>query len=158
MTKAQQARLAGKIRKAAEEQGIKQSEIAMKCGTSAGNVSYAMACKGTMSEEKWRLACEYVGVDFDAVMADSDTQPELIPCTGIPADAVEVPWDNADVHLEHAPPVPVCASFFDPEEFAIIAHLIEAHLIEDIIAKSGVRFEWLEKVMGIREKCRRAAP
>lgn len=112
MNKAQQARLAGKIRKAAEEQGIKQSEIAMKCGTSAGNVSYAMACKGTMSEEKWRLACEHVGVDFDAVMADSDSQTELIPRTGIPADAAEVPLDNADVHLEHAPPVPVCASFF----------------------------------------------
>lgn len=157
MTKVQQARLAYKIRKAAEEQGIKQSEIAMKCGTSAGNVSYAMACKGTMSEEKWRLACECVGVDFDSAM-EEDVQPELLPCTGIPSDAVEVPLGNADVHLEPAPPVPVCASFFEPEECAIIAHLIEAHLIEDIIAKSGVRFEWLEKVMGIRAKCRRAAP
>lgn len=53
---------------------------------------------------------------------------------------------------------PFVLRFFDPEECAIIAHLIEAHLIEGIISKSGVRFEWLEKVMGIREKCRRAAP
>ena len=158
MTREQQRNLADMIRTAAEKQGIKQVDLARAAGTSAGNVSYAMACKGTMSTEKWRLACEHVGVDFDAVMADSNSQTELIPRTGIPADAAEVPLDNADVHLEHAPPVPVCASFFDPEECAIIAHLIEAHLIEDIISKSGVRFEWLEKVMGIREKCRRAAP
>lgn len=157
MTKAQQARLAYKIRKAAEEQGIKQSEIAMKCGTSAGNVSYAMACKGTMSEEKWRLACEHVGVDFDAAM-EEDAQPELLPCTGIPSDAVEVPLPPADKAEPEVPAVEMAPVGFDPEECAIIAHLIEAHLIEDIIAKSGVRFEWLEKVMGIRAKCRRAAP
>lgn len=95
MTKAQQARLASKIRKAAENQGIKQIDIARACGTSSGNFSYAMACKSPMSEEKWRLACEHVGVDYDAILAEGvrldaqDAAPEEV--RELPAEAVQMP-------------------------------------------------------------------
>lgn len=157
MTKAQQAMLASKIRKAAEEQGIKQSTIAMKCGTSAGNVSYAMACKGTMSEEKWRLACEYVGVDYDAILAEGvhldaqDAAPEEVQ--ELPSEAVQVPITpptEEPVVME----VELVTVPFSPEECRIMADLIEAHLVADIRAKD-VGFDWMRKVLGIHEKCKR---
>lgn len=162
MTKAQQARLADAIRRAAENQGIKQIDIARACGTSSGNFSYAMACKSPMSEEKWRLACEHVGVDYDAILAEGvrldaqDAAPEEV--RELPAEAVQMPITPPEKSEPVTLEVNTMAVSFNPEECAIIAHLIEAHLIEDIISKSGVRFEWLEKVMEIRTKCRRVAP
>lgn len=44
---------------------------------------------------------------------------------------------------------------FDPEECRIIADLIEAHLVEDIRHQADVGFDWMRKVLGIHEKCKR---
>ena len=95
MTKAQQARMADAIRRAAENQGIKQADLARASGTSAGNISYVLACKSNMGEEKWRLVCEYVGVDYDAILAEDvhlaaqDVSPEEVK--ELPPEAVPVP-------------------------------------------------------------------
>lgn len=76
MTWEQQKELARKVREAADAQGILQKEIATAAGTSSGNMSYAMACKSRMSDEKWQLACEYVGVDYDSVMGGEPVAAE----------------------------------------------------------------------------------
>lgn len=84
MTREQQKNLAKALREAAETQGVLQKELAVAAGTSSGNLSYAMACKSRMSEEKWRLACEFVGVDFDSVIGAG-----MLPSEGMEAQREE---------------------------------------------------------------------
>lgn len=157
MTKAQQARLADTIRRSAENQGIKQIDIARACGTSAGNFSYAMACKSPMSEEKWRLACEHVGVDYDAILAEGvhldvqDAAPEEVK--ELPAEAIQMPITPPEKPV--AMEVELVTVPFSPEECRIMADLIEAHLVADIREKADVGFDWMRKVLGIHEKCKR---
>lgn len=142
MTRDQQRILTDAIRTAAENQGIRQADLARAAGTSAGNVSYAMACKSTMSEEKWRLICEHVGVDFDEVMrvpAVEDMQKILSePIVDVAAVAAEL--EGRKPREPELIPV-VLAATFSAAECGIIKALIEAHLVGDIQKKRrGLRF------------------
>ena len=68
MTREMQARLVAVLRDAMDAQGIMQKDVARHVGTSAGTLSTAFSCKGQMREERWRMACELCGVDFDHFM------------------------------------------------------------------------------------------
>lgn len=137
------------IRTATENQGIKQVDLARAAGTSAGNISYALACKGKISEEKWRLICEYVGVDFDKVMNFQPSQEvqKLI------ADAAALATELAEPKPREPEVIPVIpAVIFSAAECRIIRALIEAHLAEDI-QKNGASFNYLKAVFEIHAKC-----
>lgn len=137
MTRYQQQVLTDAIRTAAENQGIKQAELARVAGTSAGNVSYAMACKSNMSEEKWRLICEHVGVDFDEAMRfppQEEAQKILSePIVDAAALAAEMAGGKP-----REPEV-----IFSAAECQIIRELIEAHLVADLQKKR--RGLWLSE-------------
>ena len=149
MTRKQQAALAAQIRTAAETQGIKHKEVALKAGTSASTLCSALACNGSMSEEKWRLACECVGVDYDAVLAEN-AGPATEPATQPAEDGQTSEPEQSPREPEVIPVNP--AVIFTAAECRIIQAMIEAHLIEDI-QKNGADFANLRQVFDIHGKC-----
>lgn len=155
MTRYQQQVLTDAIRTAAENQGIKQAELARVAGTSAGNVSYAMACKSTMSEEKWRLICEHVGVDFDEVMRfpPQEEAQKILSEPIVDAAALAAELEGGKPGEPEVIPV-VLAAAFSAAECQIIKELIEAHLVADL-QKNGADFGYLKAVFEIHAKCER---
>lgn len=47
---------------------ITHNEMARKIGTSSSMISGAFACKHSMRDERWRMVCEAVGIDYDQTM------------------------------------------------------------------------------------------
>ena len=153
MTREQQRNLVDMIRKAAENQGIKQADLARAAGTSSGNVSYAMACKSTLSEEKWRLICEHVGVDFDAAMNFPPAQEVQKLIQEPIEDAAALAAELAEPKPREPEVIPVIpAVIFSAAECRIIRALIEAHLVADL-QKNGASFNYLKAVFEIHAKC-----
>ena len=58
------------IKDAQEALGITNKELAMAAGASQGTISYALGGKASMSEQKWRMVCEHLGMDYDIIVAD----------------------------------------------------------------------------------------
>lgn len=67
--------LVRRIREAIQTQGLLQKDIASHCGMTPAMLSCALSGKSNMREERWRLACEYCGIDFDAVMGYKKPAP-----------------------------------------------------------------------------------
>lgn len=72
MTEQQRERLAAAIREEMKMQGMSQKELAKKAGTSSGQLSNALSGNGSMSPTKWQMACEALGIDYAAVMQQSE--------------------------------------------------------------------------------------
>ena len=91
MTKSVQTRLVAILRDAMTAQGITQSELARHVGTSAGVISTAFSGKSQMREERWKMACEFCGVDYDKIM-DREITPQSasgqLPYEGEPDNPV----------------------------------------------------------------------
>lgn len=63
-----QRRLVELLRAGMVERDIKQADMARKIGTSSGMISSAFGCKQPMSDERWRMCCEAVGIGYDQTM------------------------------------------------------------------------------------------
>ena len=77
------------------EQQISQNTLARKCGVGQSMISAAFLDKYELKEEKWRLICEALGLDYDAIVDGADEEPEQIPVEE-PASSVS---PQADCHL-----------------------------------------------------------
>lgn len=75
-----QARLITAIKDAMEAQGVKACDIARASGSSAGTISSAMSGKAQMRDERWRMICEYLHLDFDEIVADPPISPAFCDC------------------------------------------------------------------------------
>ena len=65
-----QARLITAVRDAMENKGIRIADLARACGCTSSLISTAMSGKGQMREERWRMCCEYLGLDYEEIVAD----------------------------------------------------------------------------------------
>ncbi|MGN1369544.1 MAG: helix-turn-helix domain-containing protein [Aristaeellaceae bacterium] len=68
-----QARLVAAIADAMEAQGISQSALGRKTGVPQSMISAAMLGKYDLKEEKWRMICEALALDYDEIIADTET-------------------------------------------------------------------------------------
>ena len=71
-----QARLIAAVRDAMEAQGVKGVDLARATGHSAGTISMAISGKGQIRDEKWRLICEHLHLDYDEIVSDLPAQAE----------------------------------------------------------------------------------
>lgn len=103
-------RLIKAIREARDMQGLLDKDLAVAAGASQGTISVAMAGKAGMSEQKWRLICERLGISYDEIVADPDedaarsmvemyVQDSSSACADTPVGGGEVSKsDTADTH------------------------------------------------------------
>ena len=74
-----QACLIAAVKDAMEAQGIKGVDLARASGQSASMISMALSGSGQMKDEKWRLVCDFLHLDFDEIVADIETaSPEML--------------------------------------------------------------------------------
>lgn len=93
------ARLVAAVGDAIAAQGITQRELATHAGTSASQISLAMGGKTQMSEQKWRMVCEKLGLDYDEIIADIETPAETEHRDEAPKAAIGV-CEYAALNLE----------------------------------------------------------
>lgn len=91
-----QNRLIRAIREAQAAGGYQQKQLAAMAGTSPGTLSSSLSGNGTMSEEKWRLLCEGLALDYDAIVAEENPQRFN---HGIPAEEEQPATTAEDVYI-----------------------------------------------------------
>lgn len=67
-----QARLVAAITDAMEAQMISQNTLGRKSGVAQSMISAAILGKYDLKEEKWRLICEALELDYDEIIADPE--------------------------------------------------------------------------------------
>lgn len=143
MTK--QAKLIAAVRAAQTAGGYQQKDLARMAGTSQGNLSAALSGKYGMSEEKWRLLCESLMLDYDAVVAD-DPPPAANPIT------------EGEKQMVH--PVAVLAekTAMVTKEALVVADYIASKLEEDLRGGTQMPLEdirvLLEWIFALRKETR----
>lgn len=65
-----QARLIAAIKDALAAQGVTVSELARASGSSISTISGALSGKTQMRDERWRMCCEHLHLDYDEIIAD----------------------------------------------------------------------------------------
>lgn len=87
------------VQMATETHGYTQKELAAKIGITAGMLSQSLAGKAQMKEERWRMACELLGLDYDEIMgykvpvetiAPAEAEEEIAP------DEMQQPEETAN--------------------------------------------------------------
>lgn len=65
-----QARLVYAVQKAMQAQGFSQNNLARVSGVAQSMISAAILGKYDLKEEKWRLLCEALALDYDAIIEE----------------------------------------------------------------------------------------
>lgn len=94
-----QEKLIKAIKEAQEAGGYQQKQLAQMACTSPGTVCSALSGKGNMSDEKWRLLCEGLAIDFDAIVAED--KPKRFTLTETPEETPP-PAPDPDAQECHA--------------------------------------------------------
>lgn len=71
-----QARLIAAIKDALADQGVTVSEMARASGSSISTISGALSGKTQMRDERWRMCCEHLHLDYDEIIADMPQKNE----------------------------------------------------------------------------------
>lgn len=82
-----QARLVYAVQKAMQAQGFSQNNLARVSGVPQSMISAAILGKYDLKEEKWRLLCEALALDYDQIV--EGPEPEEIPVQEAPAPVTE---------------------------------------------------------------------
>ena len=84
-----QARLVAAISDAMAAQGFSQNNLARVSGVAQSMISAAILGKCYLKEEKWRLLCEALDLDYDEIVAEAQDMPSPVQET-VEAPVTEV--------------------------------------------------------------------
>lgn len=76
--------------------GYTQKDVAAKIGITQAMLSQALAGKAQMREERWRIACEMLGVDYDEIMECKPSVAQANNLTEAEAPTVEAQAEPAE--------------------------------------------------------------
>lgn len=123
-----QIRLISAVKDAMERRGVNGAELARHLGVTNSMVSIALAGKSSLREERWKMACEYLNIDYDDIVND-------LP--GVSQDSEE---DNDGKHAMANDIPSQLATSAETEKLRsdnmILAAYAKKHLSEDI--KNGM--------------------
>lgn len=136
MTGKQHARLVAAVTDAKEAQGFNWKQIATMGGVSQGTISSAINAGVHMKEERWRLICEGLGLDYDEIIAAPETAAPSLPegeshCEPAPEVKVNLEEEREKVLDKQKGLVTIKA---DSESLFLLAMYAEGRLANDIEA------------------------
>lgn len=152
-----QGRLISAIADAMLTQNFSQNNLARASGVSQSMISAALCGKYGLKEEKWRMICETLALDYDQIIADPEpeTEAEAEPvspsdrqCGGEPAPQP----DEGDDQTEDAA--------LNEEErnlLAVTARYLAGHLKEDIRKGMDIGLEDLHTLLTVCKNMQNAA-
>lgn len=160
---AKHARLASAVADAMLAKDYPTKHVAAFAGCSSSVISNALSGKYDMREERWRLVCENLGLDYDEII--KDPEPEEIPVEETASSA-----ENEDSPAEEigGASVPLSEDKQEPEEdlplndeerstLAVAARYMAGHLKEDIRKGMDISMEDLYTLMTFCKKMQEAA-
>lgn len=134
------ARLVAAVSDAKEAQGFTWKQIATMGGVTQGTISSVINQGVTMKDERWKLICEGLGLDYDEIVADMPVAAALSPADagalpeGEPLkDAAEVQQD-APVCCDNAADDGLLTIRADRDSLFLLAMYTEGRLAKDIEA------------------------
>ena len=95
-----QANLVAAIADAMAAQNFSQADLARAAGCSQGMISSAMSGKYGMKEEKWRMVCEVLALDYDAIVTLPAEEPAPIVAAA-EENPVAIPTKQVDAQDSH---------------------------------------------------------
>lgn len=124
-----QARLIAAIKDALADQGVTVSELARASGSSISTISGALSGKTQMRDERWRMCCEHLHLDYDEIITDMPQKND------IEGQKMEEPKNNGEMEnlFETANKLAVENEALRADNMVLAAYAAR-HLREDIKA------------------------
>lgn len=152
-----QARLISAVADAMLDQNFSQGNLARASGVSQSMISAALCGKYNLKEEKWRLICETLALDYDQIIADPEPEEkeselgDSPAITGGDTDAVQQPDEGEDQ-------TGVVARNDEPRNaLAVTARYLAGHLKEDIRKGMDISLEDLHTILTVCKNMQNAA-
>lgn len=149
-----QARLVAAITDAMETQGISQNTLGRKSGVAQSMISAAILGKYDLKEEKWRLICEALELDYDDIIADMEPSepaeaaapsPEIGGGTAVPLSKEQEPEEDLVLNDEERRLMDVTARY------------LAGHLKEDVRKGMDISLEDLHTLLTVCKRMQAAA-
>lgn len=161
MTK-KHARLAAAVNDAMLQKDLTLKQMAATIGIPASSLGNALSGKYDMREDRWRMACEALGLRYDDVIADPVEDPVLIAPVDELAGAVsEDSRDGADVPvppvIESAEDEPLELNADERRVLDVTSRYLVRHLKEDIRKGMDMPLEDLYILLDVCKKMQEAA-
>ena len=142
-------RLACAVNDAMLAKDFTTKHLAAFAGCSASVINNALSGKYDMREERWRLVCENLGLDYDEII--KDPEPEEIPVEETARSAENEDSPSAepeeDLHLNEE----------ERSTLAVAARYMAGHLKEDVRKGMDISLEDLYTLMTFCKKMQEAA-
>lgn len=161
MTK-KHARLAAAVNDAMLKKDLTLRQMAAMIGIPASTMGNALSGKFDMREERWRMACEALGLSYDDLIADPVEDPVLIAPVDELAGAVsEDSRDGEDVPvppvIESAEDEPLELNADERRVLDVTSRYLVRHLKEDIRKGMEMPLEDLYILLDVCKKMQEAA-
>ena len=147
MNKQQWTHLAEAVNRAAVARGLTRKQLAMFAGCTGAMVGNALNGKFNMSEEKWRMVCERLMLDYDGIMAGGNG--ELV------RDAAE---DTTNVDMEQELRCVIEDLCKEVEQERVRAVEAEARVIQEVERREEAEGRVIQEVdrrEAAEEQCRK---
>lgn len=150
-----QARLVAAITDAMEAKMISQNTLGRKSGVAQSMISAAILGKYDLKEEKWRLICEALELDYDDIIADeepSETAEAAAPSPEIGGGGTAVPLSETTEQEEDL--------ILNEEErrlMDVTARYLAGHLKEDVRKGMDISLEDLHTLLTVCKRMQAAA-
>lgn len=130
------ARLVAAVTDAMAAQGFTQKQVATMGGCTQGMLSQAINQGVTMKDERWRLICEGLGLDYDEIVSDLPAERERFTLREAPA-AVHAEEHHASEPAENCgekeePAMEEPRSSADKDNLFLLAMYAEGRIAKDI--------------------------
>lgn len=161
MTK-KHARLAAAVNDAMLQKDLTLRQMAATIGIPDSTLGNALSGKFDMREERWRMACEALGLSYDDLIADPVEDPVMIAPVDELAGAVsEDSRDGADVPVpplaESAEDEPLELNADERRVLDVTSRYLVRHLKEDIRKGMEMPLEDLYILLDVCKKMQEAA-
>lgn len=156
MVSTKQARLISAIADAMLAQNFSQNNIARTSGVSQSMISAAMCGKYDLKEEKWRMICETLALDYDQIVADpepeSQAEAEIVsPSKMRGVEPMQQPDEGGDQTED------VALSDEERNDLAVTARYLAGHLKEDVHRGMDISLEDLHALLTVCKNMQNAA-
>ena len=148
---AKHAKLAASVQIAMQQQSFTQANLSRVSGVGQSMISAALLGKYDLKEEKWRLICEALAIDYDTIVSGQEQTPEApeIPAQEANAepaeDPVADPAEEPDVNDD------------EKHVMDIVARYLARKLAEDIRAGTDLGLDELYHLLSMCKKAQEIA-
>lgn len=148
---AKHARLAASVQIAMQQQSFTQANLSRVSGVGQSMISAALLGKYDLKEEKWRLICEALAIDYDTIVSgpeperDTPAAPVQDDSTETVEDPVEDPAEDPDVNAD------------EKHVMDIVARYLARKLAEDIRAGTDMGLDELYHLLSMCKKAQEIA-